>query len=531
MSVLISPKHKLVGVPFNPAVTNLFPEARRMSIHGRDTLLLPHQPAQTFMLRKMGYDVPAPILTNYDWPHPPGKPPFDVQKKTCALLTMSERAYVLNGMGTGKTKGALWAWDYLKGNKLANKVLIVAPLSTLKFTWAREAFETLPHRKVSVLHGPKEKRIERLKDPEVNIFIINHDGVKVIHEELLKLITLKVIDTLVIDELAVFRNPKSELTKLFMKLAPKLKWVWGMTGSPMPNKPTDVWAQAQIVTPWTVNKRFTHFRQEVMEQPTQKATFLWVPRANAVDTAFKALQPSVRFSLDDVVELPPLVQRTIDVEMGPNQKKVYLSLAKHCYAAFQNKEITAANAGVVLSKLLQVSTGWVYSKDKGSVVALDNSERVKAMLDIVMDADRKVIVFAPFKHALAGISAALHGEGVDHAIVSGDTSVGRRGEIFNAFQNTSKYHTLAAHPECMAHGLTLTAAATIIWFGPIFDQEIYNQANHRIIRVGQTSKQQLIHLQSTPAEKKAYAMLWGKQSMQGALLELFEQSTEDNPQR
>src|SRR5690606_30404169 len=96
-----------------------------------------------------GYTVPAPILTHYDWP---GQwKPFDAQKQTAGLLTMNKRAYVLNSMGTGKTSSALWAWDYLYGAGLAGKLLVVAPLSTLRFTWAAEVFRTLSHRKVSVV--------------------------------------------------------------------------------------------------------------------------------------------------------------------------------------------------------------------------------------------------------------------------------------------------------------------------------------------------------------------------------------------
>src|SRR5262245_20803359 len=159
MTLTISRKHKVVAVPDLTAVANLYPNAHVVTIGAFPHRVVPHDPVATALLRKLGYDVAAPILHHYGWQ---GGTPFDVQRKTCALLTQNERAYVLNSMGTGKTKAALWAWDYLYQNDLAQKLLVVAPLSTLTFTWAREVFSTLPNRHCVVLHGSKQKRLERL---------------------------------------------------------------------------------------------------------------------------------------------------------------------------------------------------------------------------------------------------------------------------------------------------------------------------------------------------------------------------------
>jgi SNF2 family DNA or RNA helicase len=237
------------------------------------------------------------------------------------------------------------------------------------------------------------------------------------------------------------------------------------------------------------------------------------------------LQPAVRFTLDDVAELPELIERQVDVGMGPRQAKIYKAVADHAYALLQSGEITAANAGAVMMKLLQVSAGWVYQKD-GTVAPLDNDIRVTAMIDAVNATSRKVLVFVPFKHALAGISAALTGDGIEHACVSGDTSLAERSEIFNIFQNTSKYHVIAAHPQCLAHGVTLTAADTIIWFAPVTSLEIFDQANRRIRRVGQKHKQQVLMFQGSPVEKKIYGMLRKNQQVQNQLLDLIEANNE-----
>ncbi len=508
MQLLVSKANKLLVVPRNGQTENLFPNAQPFN---GEQLLVPHELRETIMLRHLGWRVPNPMLLYYDWCK--GKP-FAVQRATCDLMTSNERAYVLNSPGTGKSKAALWSWDYLYGQGLCKKMLVVATLSTLNFVWARECFATLPHRTVKILHGTKRTRLDRLKE-DADIFVINHDGFKIIQAELA---ARDDIDVLCIDELAVFRN-NSERSKAMRKFAKRFKFVWGLTGYPMPNAPTDVWAQAQIVTPNTVPKFFNQAQTMLMNKLDQ---YRWVPKPDAVDTALKMLQPSVRYDLDAVVELPEVVYRTIDVPLSPKQTSVYAKLAKDFKVMIDNKEVTAVNAAVVLGKLLQVSGGWVYTGDK-TIIDVDASTRHQVLISLIEEAVHKVLVFAPFRHVVEGLSKVLDKAGIEHAVVHGDVS--GRDQLFHLFQNTSKFKVLLAHPQCLAHGLTLTAADSIVWYMPTASLDIYLQANARITRVGQKHRQQVFHLQSTVAERRMYTLLRGKQKVQNALLALLEEAT------
>jgi SNF2 family DNA or RNA helicase len=518
MTVLVSHKHRQVGVPVTAQLKNLFPVAPVITHAGNELILLKHEIVETKLLRNMGHEVPAPVLTGYDWA---GGTPFEVQKKTVGLLTMEPRAYVLNGMGTGKTKSALWAYDYLRGKGLCHRALIIAPLSTLNFTWAKEIFATIPHRTFSVVHSPnRERRLKRL-DQESDIYITNPDGLSTIWE---RLRTRHDIDCIIIDELAMFRNASSNRGKLAARLVnqPHIKWAWGMTGSPTPNEPTDAFGQCKIITPGTVPKYFGKFRDQVMTKVTQ---FKYVPKPEANETVFQVMQPAVRFTLDDVVELPEVIERTIDLDLGAKQGKVYEELRKHAFALAEQGAITAVNAGAVLNKLLQVSLGYVYgSPDEAGVrpvIELDNDLRLDALTDAILSTDHKVLVFVPFTHALDGIARKLRHEGIDHALVHGGVSKRARDDIFAAFQGSSKYKVIAAHPNTMSHGLTLTAASTVIWFGPTTSLEVFEQANARVRRIGQRHKQQILMFQSTAAERKIYTRLRQKQSVQNDLLDMF----------
>jgi SNF2 family DNA or RNA helicase len=511
MTIHISEKHAVVCVPYDPRFPTLFPDTKTVVLKGQKHAVFHHGPEETRVLRNLGLDVPAPILIHYKWT---GKHvPFEVQKNTAALCSASPRAYVLNGLGTGKTKSVLWAYDYLRTQGVAKKLLVVAPLSTLTVVWAKEIFETTPHLRYNILHGTREKRLERLAE-DVDIYVTNHDGLAVLQDELM---ARDDIDTLVIDELATFRNARAGRSRILKKLTTRMRWAWGLTGSPTPREPTDAWGQAWIMTPNTVPKYFTRFQDLVMRKITQ---FKYVPKDGATYIVHNALQPAVRYTLDDVQELPDCVERTIDVELTDRQLKIYTKMEQVSAVAVENHTITGANAGAVLQKLLQISCGWVYNASH-EAIPLDPKPRIQALLDLISGADHKVIVFVPFKHALAGIGEVLTREKIDHALVSGDTPPVKRNNIFQLFQSTDKIKVLAAHPKCMSHGLTLTAADTIVWFAPTHDLEIFEQANGRIRRIGQKHKQQIIMMQGTRVEKAAYARLRTKAKVQNLILELF----------
>jgi helicase-like protein/SNF2 domain-containing protein len=501
----------MITVPADARIPTMFPDARPMP--GQAGYELSHTPHTSILLRTLGYKVPAAVTQpgNYNWP---GDPPFDIQKHTVAHLTENPHAYVLSSMGTGKTKCVLWAYDYLRQTRAVRKMLVVAPLSTLNFTWGREIFQTVPHLRYAVLwHASAEKRRERLA-LDVDIYVINHDGLKLLWKDIA---ARKDIDVVCFDELAVYRN-KTDRTRIAVELARLKPIVWGMTGAPTPNLPTDVFWQSKVVTPNTTPKWYGRFREDLMLRVSQ---FKWVPKRDAHEKAISALRPNVRFNLEDVVELPEFVSQRIDVPMGARQAAIYTVMTNACQAMVQDRLITAANAAGIMSKLQQISLGWVYDQKK-EVVHLDNEARLRAMLDVVDGAANKVLVLVPFKHALAGISEALARAGFANTPLSGDTNPNERDRIFNQFQNGRDMKVLPAHPQCIAHGVTLTAADTVLWFAPTLSAEIYDQANMRIRRIGQKHKQLFLHLQATVVERKLYSLLQRKIVSQDALLAILE---------
>ena len=506
-SVRVDRKAKTLTLPYDAALANLVTEGR--VVEGQ--LVLPHTHEVVRLARNLGLKAPAPIMAQYDWA---GGKPFNTQKITAAMLTMQRRAYVLSEMGTGKTRATLFAIDFLIRCGVIQRAIVIAPLSTLTTVWYREIFRYFNHLSVGVLHGSRKRRRSILAQDH-QIFVINHDGIKTLLPELR---ARGDIQCVVIDELATFRNATADRWKALAALIQSRSYVWGLTGSPTPNEPCDAWAQVKLLTPSRVPKYFKHFKEATMHQVS---TFRWVPRKDAKDTVFEAMQPAVRFKRDDCVELPPVIYQTREAPLSPRQKEVYDTMFQHSKIMFQQGEAVAANEGVLMSKLLQITTGFVYTR-KGEAVELDNTPRMDALYELLDEAEGKVIVFVDFIHASKMIAQRLAKAGYSVEQVSGETSKTERDRIFTAFQAAEFPRVIVAHPKCMAHGLTLTEANTIIWFCPTNSLETYEQACARITRPGQTRKQLIMHLTGTPVESKLYRLLQQRSSLQGALLEMFE---------
>lgn len=503
-----------VVIPWREDLSQLIPHAKRLNHNNQDLLVIPNRPDEAKVCRNLGVAVPAPILTRYDWCR---QTPWEVQKTTAALLTESERAYVLSTMGTGKTRAALFAADYLMKTQGLKRALIAAPLSTLTQVWEAEIFTTMMQRKFAVLHGDKAKRL-RLLAEDYDFYIINHHGLPLLKDELLA----RKFDIFILDELATFRTKGTELWKAANALVNtrSIPYAWGLTGSPTPNAPTDAWAQIRMITPTRVARTMAQFQDLTMRKISM---FKWLPRDDANKIVFAAMQPSVRFTRDDVAELPETSYVDRDVKLEPDAAKAYkLLYDKMRMATNDGQSITAVNEGVLQSKLLQVACGFIYT-DKQTIYTLPVASRLEALEEIIDETDRKVIVFVPFIHALAGVAEHLRKKKHSVAVVHGSTARGRRDTIFKSFQADVDPRVIVAHPQCMAHGLTLTAANVIVWYSPTQSLEIYEQANARITRPGQTSKTLIAHLAGTAVERAVYRRLRERSKMQGLLLTMFKE--------
>jgi len=494
----------------NPAkITTAIPTSKAV---GNNEVLVKWGVDEARVLRNLNVkDVPSPILGMYDWP---GRyKPFEHQKTTASFLTMNPRAFCFNEQGTGKTASAIWAADFLMKQGKINRVLIICPLSIMDSAWRTDLFSFAMHRTVDIAHGAKKKR-QDIINSDTEFVIINYDGVEIVKDD----IANGGFDLIIVDEATHYKNAQSKRWKVLASVMQSNTWLWLMTGTPAAQSPVDAYGLAKLVNPSGVPRFFGAFRELVMHKITQ---FKWAPKPTATETVYNALQPAIRFTKEQCLDLPEMTYVKREVELTAQQKKYYELLRKQMMTTAGGEQITAANAAVNMNKLLQISCGAVYS-DTGETVEFDVKNRYKVLREVIDESSQKVLIFVPFKHVIGILKEKLDKEGITNDVINGDVSAAKRTEIFKRFQETDDPRVLIIQPQAAAHGVTLTAANTIVWWGPTSSLETYAQANARVHRSGQKHPCTVVQLEGSKVEKRLYRMLDDRINIHTKMIDLYQ---------
>lgn len=172
--------------------------------------------------------------------------------------------------------------------------------------------------------------------------------------------------------------------------------------------------------------------------------------------------------------------------------------------------------------LIVHNCGAAYTDDK-EVVEFDAAARLNVLMEVIEETDRKVIVFAMFRSSINTITTYLEKHGINTAQIHGDVSATKRGAIINDFQHTPNVRVLVMQPQATAHGITLTAADTVVFYGPLMSVEMYLQCIARADRKGQNSdKVTVVHIQSSPIEQKMFKAMASKVSDHALLVGMFD---------
>lgn len=455
-------------------------------------------------------------MKNYNWP---GLfKPFDHQVETASFLVMHKKAFCFNEMGTGKTSAVVWASDYLMTLGVVKRVLVICPLSIMKSAWQADIFKTAMHRSCEVCHGTANKRRQILAQ-NTEFVIINFDGIGVVKKEIVE----GGFDLIVVDEANAFKTASSQRHKQLTEICKHVKGLWMLTGTPAAQSPTDAYGLAKLVNPNGVPRFFGAFRDKVMRK---YGPFKWVPKENATDEVHKVLQPAIRFEKRQCIDLPAITYTDREIPMTPQQNKYYKELKKEMLIQASGDSVTSANAAVLLTKLLQIASGTVYA-DSGDVLEFDVSNRLNELKSVVEESEHKVLVFVPFTHTIRLVQEFLEHEGVSAEMVDGSVNFNKRSDIIDRFQKTDQTKVLILQPKAASHGLTLTAADTIVWYAPVTSVETYMQANGRIDRPGQKNKMTIVHLKGSPVENRIYAMLRNNITEHETLIDLYKKEMDE----
>jgi SNF2 family DNA or RNA helicase len=464
------------------------------------------------VLKNLGVkDIQSPITRRYKWP---GRyKPMQHQVETASFLTMHKRAFCFND--TGKTLASLWAADYLMQLGFVRRVLILCPLSIMHSAWLSDLNNSIIHRSAIVAHHAKASRRIEMIQQDYEFVICNYDGLNLIAEEIKN---DGRFDLVIVDEANAYKTVTTKRWKTLKSILTPTTHLWMMTGTPASQSPADAYGLAKLVCPDNVPMFFTGWRDTVMNKITM---YKWAPRSDAKDRVFNALQPAIRFSKDQCLDLPPVITMTREVPLTPQQAMYYNLLKDQMLVQAAGEVITAVNAAASLSKLLQISCGAALTDTK-EVVEFDAAPRLGVLEEVLEETSRKVIVFALFRASIDSIQKHLTSRGITNECIHGGVPATKRADIIHRFQTNQEPRILVMQPQATAHGITLTAADTVVFYGPLMSVEQYIQCIARADRKGQNSdKVTVIHIQGSPVEKKMFKALEAKVSDSTLLTEMF----------
>ncbi len=409
--------------------------------------------------------------------------PHAYQEYAIKHIIEHKEAALLLAMGTGKTVITLTAIQQLMQERPeVHKALIIAPLRVARDTWPAEIgkWDHLKNLSYSVVIGTVQERKEALRQPAV-IYLINRENVQWLVEESGMPFDY---DMIVIDELSSFKSWQAKRFKSLMKVRPFVKRIVGLTGTPSSNGLMDLFAEFKLLD---MGKRLGRFIGQY------RNAFFTPDKTNGqIVYSYKALpgaEEAIYRRIGDItismkacgnIKMPELITTKYEVEMSLAERREYELLKKELVLSLPEGEVTASNAAVLTGKLLQLSSGAIYSDD-GSVVRL-HDRKLDALEDIIEDMNgRPLLVAYWFKHDYDRIARRLTKDGISFERLDSEESMRR--------WNAGQIQVALAHPASTGHGLNLQqGGSAICWFTPTWSLELYQQMNARLYRQGQQAE-------------------------------------------
>lgn len=441
--------------------------------------------------------------------------PHDYQKFLIEKEINTPAVGIFADMGLGKTVVTLTAINELKYNRFAiNKVLVVAPKKVAEATWQMEAaqWDHLGLLRFSTCLGSANKRIRALNTP-ADIYVINRENIPWLVEYYRNSWPF---DMVVLDESSSFKNHRAKRFKALKMVRPHINRIVELTGTPAPNGLMDLWAQVFLLDGGQrLGKYITGFRERYFEpdQRSRDKIYSYKPKDGG-DNAVQRLIGDICVSMKarDYLQLPDMVVNKVPVILDAKAKKAYKKLEEEMILQVDESTIDAGSAAILSNKLLQLCNGAVFDGEHHVVPIHDC--KIEAFMELIEGlAGKPALVFYNFQHDKARLLTAL-------------AKTKLRVRVLKTPQDQTDWNNreidiLLAHPASAAYGLNLQKGGNhVIWFGLNWNLELYQQANKRLHRQGQSEKV-IVHLLSVVGgrDDDVAASLQNKASTQDDLIE------------
>ena len=433
------------------------------------------------------------------------------QHRGATFLTKNKRAPLFADCGLGKTYMVLVSTQYQIENGIIprGKVLIAGKLATLFSGWLKDT-EKFTDLKAEVLwthsNYKRKEKIKKKLESDADIFIINHEGVRVYRKELAEIGFKKVV----VDESTILKSFSGEHSKMsggifgkaLMEVSREADWRVIMSGTPAPNSPKDLWGQMHFLDPegFLLERSFFDFRTSFMEEvffgKVDKVTGLpinpntpstWIIKPNVAKEISEIINPyCFRVRIRD--HLKDLPERTIikrPVYLSHEQANLYGKVRKEVFAIVNDDTVSISNKLTEIIKLRQITGGFIIT-DQQNAVEMEDNPKMNALDSLILDeisTEEKVVIFSQYQWEITSIQNRYKEFGAV-SVYGGNTSKKNLQNI-ETFIRDKDCRVIVLHPRSAAHGITLTMAHYMIFYSVSYSAEEDYQCIKRIERAGQ----------------------------------------------
>lgn len=437
---------------------------------------------------------------------------YSHQVDTTNFVIENPRCLITSDPGTGKTRAVLDAHVTLGG-----RTLVLAPLSILEAAWVEDILKFQPSITYGVAYAKNREKI--FNDTNLDMVITNFEAVNFLQKNLH---LVKSFDTLIIDEFTAFKNRQAKRSKNLKEIIPYFTNRVAMSGTPNTNSILDLWHPVYLVDDGErLGQRFYAFRNQVCTPRFNGFANEWIDKPGIEEVVADRLKDiTIRHALEECIDLPDNIVRTVYTSLSPKVMAMYKTLAEESVLYTQQGTINAVNAGARVKKLLQLVSGGVYDEEQN--VQYFHQERYDLVMDLV-DVRKHSLVAFNWKHERDALIKIAEKKKISYELIDGSVPAEKRKDIVARFQ-AGQIQVLFAHPQSAGHGLTLTKATTCIWCSPTYNAEHFQQFNRRIHRSGQTSKTETILIAARDTwEESVYDKLNGKLGRMENLLHILSE--------
>lgn len=438
----------------------------------------------------------------------------EYQKAAVQHIIDHEAAGLFLDMGLGKTVSTLTAVNLLMNVYMeVTKVLVIAPKRVAEDTWTTECekWEHLRGLRVSRVLGTEKKRKAALK-ADADIYVINRENVVWLVAQLKGWWPF---DMIVIDELSSFKSNTAARFKALRQVRPMTSRVVGLTGTPAPNGLIDLWPQMYLLDMGErLEKTITAYRAKYFRpgRTNGQVVFDYKPNTGSEEAIYKRISDiCISMKAEDYLDLPDMIEIPVEVSMNERQMAQYEKFEEEQVLKLQEEgDISAVNAAALSNKLLQYANGAIYDTERN--IHELHEAKLDALEEIVEAANGSpVLVFYSFRHDVARILKRLK--------AYHPKEIGGQEDI--QAWNEGKIAVMMAHPASAGHGLNLQKGGHImVWFGLPWSLELYQQANARLHRQGQSQPvRNYIIMTKGTMDADVRKALSGKTDRQDALME------------